>query len=414
MYRITAPTLHNCSIDLPRSKSISNRVLIINALAQSVYPPEGLAHCDDTSVMLEALDTDNTTINIDNAGTAMRFLTAYFATQPGSRILTGSPRMLQRPIAPLVDALRDIGADIAYIGLAGFPPLRINGNTLKGGAVTIPAHISSQFISAILLIAPYTTQGVQLTLQGHITSRPYIDMTLALMQQYGINAIQEDNTISIPPSSYRYTTPHIERDWSAAAFWYLITLLSQQSFDLNQLTTTGIQGDAIAARYFEKLGVTTQPGTNGTRIAPCQHSITQQEWLLNLSHCPDLAQPLIVGCLLKGQHFCFEGLHNLRIKETDRITDTIQQARKLGYILTQPHNGSIRWSGEMCDITHPIVIDTCNDHRIAMTFAPAAITHKEICILHPSVVEKSYPEFWQHLAMAGFNITDNNGKEIKL
>ena len=405
MYRLTATHTLPCDIELPASKSISNRALIIAALAQSAHLLHGLATCDDTQRLIEALQNKSHTIDINNAGTAMRFLTAYFSNTPYSVTLTGSQRMRQRPISPLVDALRQIGAHITYCNQEGYPPLHIEGDMLQGGAVTIPGYISSQFISALLLIAPYTTQGIHITLQGDVLSRPYIDMTIAMMQHFGAEVSCHHNTITVAPGTYKAIPYDIEADYSAASYWYQIATLSNNTFRLKGLQPHSIQGDARVAKYFALWGVNTTFDNHGAVITPSATTHACDTLHLCLKDEPDLAQTIVMTCALRGQHFCIEGLDNLRIKETDRIEALINEAGKLGYRFTQPREGCLAWDGTRCNNNNPIVIDTHNDHRMAMAFAPAAICFDSIYINNPEVVVKSYPSFWEDLKKAGFNIT---------
>ena len=412
-YRITTPHTSSCDIHLPTSKSISNRALIISALAASSHNIDNLAQCDDSTTLIEALKSHDNTIDIGAAGTAMRFLTAYYAIQEGMNItLTGSQRMLRRPIAPLVDALREVGAHIQYLGEEGFPPLLINGCALKGGSVTIPGNISSQFISAILLIAPYMQQGVHITLQGEILSQPYIDMTIGMMKDFGAQVSRDEQHIHVMPLPYTPRSYTIEPDYSAASYWYEIAAITRNSYRLHNLSAETLQGDAMIAQYATLWGISTAFDNEGATIKPTPSRNTLTPLHLNLKNEPDLAQTIIMTCALLGQHFCIEGISNLRIKESNRIEALISEAAKLGYLFTQPHADSIAWNGERCDTTYPIVIDTHNDHRMAMAFAPAAWLFNEIWIDNPMVVTKSYPTFWKDLEKAGFNITHDTINEI--
>lgn len=410
-YRITAQHTHSCDIQLPASKSISNRALIISALAQSTHPIHHLAECDDTRVLIEALKGNNSTIDIGAAGTAMRFLTAYYAMQEGCDItLTGSQRMQQRPIAPLVEALQQVGARIDYLGEQGFPPLHIQGTTLQGGHLTMPGNISSQFISAMLLIAPYMQQGVHITLQGDILSLPYIDMTIGMMQQLGAKVTRNGNHIEVQPSPYKPIPYHIEPDYSAASYWYEIAALNGHGYHLPHLPAISLQGDAMIASYATQWGVTTSFDSRGATITPTQRS-NDKPLYFNLMGEPDLAQTIAVTCALRGEHFRIEGIGNLRIKESNRIEALICEAAKLGYIFSSPAPDTLVWNGERCEVSYPIVIDTHDDHRMAMAFAPAALRYEEIWIDNPQVVSKSYPHFWDDLVRAGFTITHNETKE---
>lgn len=405
-YHITASNTHPCIIQLPASKSISNRALIINALAGSPYPAVNIAQCNDTKVIIDALASNSSVIDIDAAGTAMRFLTAYYSMQEGRNVtITGSQRMLQRPIAPLVDALRQAGAHIDYVDNEGYPPLHIRGKRLLGGHITIPGHISSQFISALLLIAPYMQQGLHLTIEGEILSRPYIDMTIGMMLQFGAKVSANYPTIEVEPSPYIPRPYDVEPDFSALSYWYEIAALNHYIYLIDNLPPKSLQGDARVADYFAHWGIETIFKPQWAAIYPIGKRSRNKTLRLDLKNEPDLAQTIIMTCALSGQHFCIEGLNNLRIKETDRIAAIISEAAKLGYIFTQPHPHCIAWNGRRKPIKRPIVIDTHNDHRMAMAFAPAALRFDEIIIDNPQVVAKSYPHFWEDLQQAGFIIT---------
>ena len=531
-YRITAPQALSCHIELPASKSISNRALIIDALGGFMHNIDNLASCNDTRVMIEALSSTHHTLDVGEAGTAMRFLTAYYAITPGEKVITGSARMLQRPIAPLVDALQQAGASVSYLGKVGSPPLRIEGGTIRGGKITIRGDISSQFISALLLIAPYMQEGLSLTIEGNILSRPYIDMTIAMMKYYDIHIANYYNRIDVYPGQYNCNKHYsIPFDWSAASYWYEIAYLNRSIYYLNrsyrntgELTdyfnsslnqdypisyydislkcgnndkidydnsshnynnspdcdnsisrkddglidyynstkdflgnmldydnslknhevgildhdigtschnnsqsnydsstadyftgsSLALQGDEKVTQMFGLLSVETIHEESHIVIAPNDRTPAPDILRLDLQDTPDLAQTIIVSCVLKKQFFIISGLHNLPLKETNRIEALISETAKLGVILTQPVEGTLQWLGESCPIHYPIVIDTHNDHRMAMAFAPAAITHGEVWIDNPQVVDKSYPSYWQDLIKAGFCITDQQGKEITI
>lgn len=392
---------------------MSNRALIIGALAHNISCVANVAHCNDTAVLSSALTSRHELVDVAHAGTAMRFLTAYYALMPAQEhILTGSPRMQQRPIAPLVDALRQLGASINYCNNEGYPPLRIKGTKLSGGAVSIRGDVSSQFISALLLVAPYMQEGLQLTLTGHILSQPYIDMTVKMMQQAGAHVSCLGNTITVAPQHYTPSRIDVENDYSAASYWYEIAALNAQPYRLENMPQESLQGDARVAHYFEQLGVESIYGNKGIDIIPRSTRQASPTVALDLANEPDLAQTIVMSCALQEKHFCITGLHNLRIKETDRIAALVSEAAKLGYIFSQPDEGTLAWSGERCEIKHPIVIDTHDDHRMAMAFAPATLRYDAITIDNPQVVNKSYPNFWKDLQQAGFNIYDMDRKEI--
>ncbi|MBQ9073727.1 MAG: 3-phosphoshikimate 1-carboxyvinyltransferase, partial [Muribaculaceae bacterium] len=301
------------NVTLPLSKSISNRALIINALADNTIPFDHVAKCDDTDVMVSALTNNSSEINIGAAGTAMRFLTAYFAMQDRRTVtLDGSERMRHRPIKALVDALRECGAHIEYMHDEGYPPLRISGTKLSGGDICLPASISSQYISAILMIAPYMEKGLHLTLDGDIISRPYITMTLSMMRQWGIHSDFHNNEITIAPQQYSPIKFDIEADWSAASYWYEIAALSATEVKLFGLQHKSFQGDSLIAKIFEAFGITTSFQDSYVLLEPSPELTPRLN--IDLSEQPDLAQTIAVTSCLLGIPFHLTGLSTLRIK----------------------------------------------------------------------------------------------------
>ena len=408
--RITPPANINAQIMLPASKSISNRALIINALANGTHPLENLSDCDDTQVMLRALQAQpGEAIDIMAAGTAMRFLTAYLSVTPGDRIITGTQRMKQRPIGILVDALRELGANIEYVEKEGFPPLRIQGTTLTKSHISLPGNISSQYISALLMIAPTLKNGLQVTLTGDIISRPYIDLTLQLMKDFGAQASWlNDHELKVEPQPYRSTPYYIEGDWSAASYWHEIVALSKDAtITLPSLFRKSYQGDSKMADQFAQLGARTSYKENGiTILKPKMVDISQAIHVnLDFTNQPDLAQTFVVTCALQNITFRFTGLQTLKIKETDRIAALICEMKKLGYVLHEAEDSILYWDGERCERSGE-AIDTYEDHRMAMAFAPACLVMDNICINNPQVVSKSYPRYWDDLKAAGFIIKE--------
>lgn len=388
------------SIALPASKSISNRVLLLNALSQSPHEVSNLSDCEDTTVMRRALLSHEHTIDIHAAGTAMRFLTAYFSHLEGERTIVGTARMCQRPIKLLVDALRHLGAHISYEKADGFPPLRIAGTTLRGGTVHLAGGVSSQYISALLMLAPLMEQGLQLHIEGTPLSRPYIQLTLALMEQYGVHTSWEGDTISIRPQTYLPTPFTVESDWSAASYWYELMALSPHGGDflLKGLQANSLQGDAAVAKMFEPLGVATQYTPEGVRLRQ-QHK-SCQHLHLDFADQPDLAQTLVCTCIGLDIPFRFTGLQSLRIKETDRIAALQNEAAKMGYLLQHTGDTTLEWSGERIPAAANPLIETYEDHRMAMSFAPLTLVHEgSIRIANPGVVRKSYPTFWEQFSM---------------
>ena len=408
--RITPPASIDAQILLPASKSISNRALIINALGNGAHQPENLSDCDDTQVMIRALQAKpGETIDIMAAGTAMRFLTAYLSVTPGDRIITGTQRMKQRPIQVLVNALRELGANIEYVEKEGFPPLRIQGTTLTKSHISLPGNISSQYISALLMIAPTLKNGLQVTLTGDIISRPYIDLTLQLMKDFGAQASWlNDHELKVEPQPYRSTPYYIEGDWSAASYWHEIVALSKDAtITLPSLFRKSYQGDSKMADQFAQLGARTSYKENGiTILKPKMVDISQAIHVnLDFTNQPDLAQTFVVTCALQNITFRFTGLQTLKIKETDRIAALICEMKKLGYVLHEAEDSILYWNGERCERSGE-AIDTYEDHRMAMAFAPACLVLPDICINNPHVVSKSYPRYWDDLRAAGFTIEE--------
>ncbi|MGN1263719.1 MAG: 3-phosphoshikimate 1-carboxyvinyltransferase [Prevotella sp.] len=412
-YDISAPLLIDTTIDLPSSKSMSNRALIINALAGGDKVPENLSDCDDTEVMIEALRNMPPVIDIKAAGTSMRFMTAYLSVTPGEHVITGTERMKHRPIGVLVDTLRSLGADIAYEGEQGFPPLRIKGRPLDGGDVEMPGNVSSQYISALLMIGPVLRNGLTLRLTGDIISRPYIDMTLWLMGEYGAEAEWADHcTITVKPQPYSRRDYYIENDWSAASYWYEMVALGNPE---SCVTLTGLmdgskQGDSSVRYIFSLLGVKTdfiegptgQP--TGVVIRRKRRCVPRLEY--DFLNSPDLAQTFVTCCVALDVPFHFTGLQTLKIKETDRIEALKTEMRKLGYVLRDIDGRELMWDGERCEPAADRSIDTYEDHRMALAFAPLALAYRKITINNPMVVTKSYPRYWDDLRKAGFDITN--------
>ena len=414
-YEIKAPSQLNGTIKLPASKSISNRALIIYALSGSSILPKNLSDCDDTEVIINALQHNPYEIDIKAAGTAMRFMTAYLSVKEGEEhVLTGTQRMKHRPISVLVDALRCLGADISYAGEEGFPPLRIKGQKLQGGLLEVPGNISSQYISALLMIGPLLDKGLTLKLKGDIISRPYIDLTLWTMREFGADADWSDfDTITVNPKPYQEREYYIENDWSAASYWYEMMALTEDDNDEIQLTGLmdgSKQGDSSVRYIFSLLGVKTifatkQEGVPTTITLRHSHRcVPRLEY--DFTNSPDLAQTFIVCCALKNVHFHFSGLSTLKIKETDRIEAMKAEMCKLGYIIHDANNCELYWDGERCEPALEAGIDTYEDHRMALSIAPAAFKTEGLLINNPHVVSKSYPRFWDDLTQAKFIIEE--------
>ena len=405
-YRIFPPEeMIDATITLPLSKSISNRALIINALTPNAIPLQRVANCDDTNAMLCALNSSEENINIGAAGTAMRFLTAYFASTPGHKVvLDGSERMRQRPIKALVDALRNCGAKIEYTQNEGFPPLAIYGNNLEGGEVALPASLSSQYISALLMVAPLMQNGLTITLEGEITSRPYILMTLSMMSRWGVECTFEGNIIRVPHCQYSPIEFDIEADWSAASYWYEISALSAGCIALKGLDEKSLQGDSCLMKYFEKLGVDSQFEDEELTLMPSPEQLSHIE--LDLSEQPDIAQTIAVTCCMLRIPFRLTGLATLKIKETDRLEALKTELAKLSFDLRIEQDSVLIWEGDQHPVFEQPRINTYKDHRMAMAFAPAALYIPGLIINDIEVVSKSYPEFWAHLTETGFSCID--------
>ncbi len=414
-YTIKAPEVLNRTIKLPASKSVSNRALIIYALSGGTILPENLSDCDDTEVIIHALRDMPDEIDIKAGGTAMRFMTAYLSVLDGHcHTLTGTERMKHRPIELLVNALRSLGADISYVGEHGYPPLRICGKRLEGGLLEIPGNVSSQYISALLMIGPALRKGLTLRLTGKIISRPYIDLTLSVMHQFGSEAEWSDiDTIEVKPKPYTERAYLIENDWSAASYWYEMMALSQNEDDeirLEGLTDGSRQGDSSVRYIFSLLGVrttfgTTQRGVPTTvTLRRSGRSVPRLEY--DFVNSPDLAQTFVVCCAVMNIPFHFRGLSTLKIKETDRIVALIKEMRKLGYVLREGDGTELIWDGERCEPDLEAGIDTYEDHRMALAFAPAALRIDGLTINNPQVVSKSYPRYWDDLVQAGFQISE--------
>lgn len=392
------------SVKLPASKSISNRALILNALSYSPFEVENLSDCDDTNSMTRVLNSNDRDFDIGAAGTTMRFLTAFLSKVVGEWTLTGSERMKKRPIKVLVEALNSIGANVEYMENEGFPPLRIKGCALRGGEIALPGDVSSQYISALLMIAPLTEQGLTLRLEGKIISRPYIELTLGLMAQYGVRASWIGNTIKVEPQEYQPVPFKVESDWSAASYWYgMMALTDRAEIELLGLFKKSLQGDSAGARLFAQLGVATTFTDRGVRLR--RNGERPVKLVYDFVDQPDLAQTFTVVCALMEIPFRFSGLRSLRIKETDRIAALQQELAKLGYVVRDYDDSILEWNGERREPEANPVIKTYEDHRMAMSFALAALKRPEgIRIAEPGVVSKSYPHFWDDLREAGFRI----------
>ena len=452
-YKILSPGSVNSSIVLPSSKSISNRALAIGALAGSIASITNLSDCDDTEVMQRWLTERPSTVDVGAAGTSMRFSTALLAVGQGKHVITGSERMKNRPIKILVDALRRLGADISYVEKEGYPPLRIVGKGgLSYGSVSLPGNVSSQYISALMMIGPYLKDGLILTLTDKVISRPYIEMTMSLMRQFGAKVYwdcssdesngtvdeycnsnstvdelchsngtvdeslesnsaddksTESNVIIVEPGRYAVKSFNVESDWSAASYWYEMVALSSEGDArvlLPGLYEDSLQGDSKGREVFSLLGVKTEYTKDGVLLSKKTREVDTLEY--DFVKMPDLAQTFVVTCCMMGVPFHFTGLESLKIKETDRIVALKNEMAKLGFDLEDRNDSELLWDGRRRALTaeeyDSVAIDTYEDHRMAMAFAPVALVNGSIRINNPHVVSKSYPRYWDNLLAAGF------------
>lgn len=452
-YKILSPGSVNSSIVLPSSKSISNRALAIGALAGSIASITNLSDCDDTEVMQRWLTERPSTVDVGAAGTSMRFSTALLAVGQGEHVITGSERMKNRPIKILVDALRRLGADISYVEKEGYPPLRIVGKGgLSYGSVSLPGNVSSQYISALMMIGPYLKDGLILTLTDKVISRPYIEMTMSLMRQFGAKVYwdccsdesngtvdepchsngtvdepchsngtvdeslesnsaddksTESNVIIVEPGRYAVKSFNVESDWSAASYWYEMVALSSEGDArvlLSGLYEDSLQGDSKGREVFSLLGVKTEYTKDGVLLSKKTREVDTLEY--DFVKMPDLAQTFVVTCCMMGVPFHFTGLESLKIKETDRIVALKNEMAKLGFDLEDRNDSELLWDGRRRALTaeeyDSVAIDTYEDHRMAMAFAPVALVNGSIRINNPHVVSKSYPRYWDNLLAAGF------------
>ncbi|MDC6390764.1 3-phosphoshikimate 1-carboxyvinyltransferase [Maribacter sp. PR1] len=393
------------TIKITGSKSESNRSLLLSALYPGIEI-KNLSNSDDAQVMEKGLRIKEGTVDIHHAGTAMRFLTGYFAALEGSDIvLTGSKRMTERPIRILVDALKELGADISYVKAAGYPPLRIKGKKLVRNKVSLPANVSSQYISSLLLIAPSLKNGLELELVGKITSVPYIKMTLGLLSEIGVQSSFEGNLIKVETKSdVNSTTLVVESDWSSASYFYSIVALSKVGTEiiLSAYKENSLQGDSVLQEVYKDFGVETSFGENQIAIKKIAEA-SQSKIQCDLANAPDIAQTIAVTCFGLGLSCHLVGLHTLKIKETDRLEALHTELTKLGADI------SVTDKSLTLNITNAInmdvAIDTYNDHRMAMAFAPLAM-RTSIVINDAMVVTKSYPDFWSDLQKLQFQVKE--------
>lgn len=400
-------SIKNVPLTIAGSKSETNRLLLLQALYPNITL-YNISGSDDSRVMQKALAGNDAVIDVRHAGTAMRFLAAYFASQEGREVtLTGSERMKERPIAILVDALRMLGAQIDYLENDGFPPLKIIGKKLNGHNVTIKAGVSSQYITALLLIAPHLRQGLKLTLEGEITSRPYIKMTLGLLGEAGFKSSFSGNSITVPAQSEIYDLKSeitIESDWSSASYFYSIVALADvgTAITLSSYKQNSLQGDSALAEIYKDLGVNTTFTENAITLTKINHQASTVNSQLN--DTPDIAQTIAVTCLGLGISCRLTGLHTLRIKETDRLAALKKEMEKFGAEVLVTED-TLELKPITVALSKGASIETYNDHRMAMAFAPLAV-RTPLTIRDAGVVSKSYPAFWDDMQKLGFSVVN--------
>ena len=390
-------------IKIGGSKSISNRVLILNALSIGVGNISNLSDSDDTSTLVRLLESGDEVLDAHHAGTTFRFMTAYLCLQEGSRMLTGSDRMKQRPIGPLVEALREIGAEIEYIEQEGYPPLKVSGSLVqKKDRLRIRSDISSQFISALCMIAPCLQNGLTIELEGELVSRPYLEMTIQLMQAYGVQVDQQENSLSIQPQQYEARDMTVESDWSSASYFYSIAAIADDvQISLEHFDQVSLQADNAIRGIGHKLGVACENKDNTlyVRSAMAHSGGIEHDFIKH----PDIAQTIAVACAGTGVPIKYKGLKTLFIKETDRVAALQNELSKIGIGLTRIKDGEYEYAQDGDLKLNEPIFDTYQDHRMAMSFAPLALL-SPIQIRNPKVVSKSYPNFWNDLKTLGFQV----------
>ena len=401
----------NGPVNLVRSKSIANRLLIIQALADFSFEIKHNSNAQDTQTLSEILkklsslteSEHEVSLDVGPAGTCFRFLTAYLAIQNGTFVLTGSERMKQRPIGPLVDALKSLGANIEYMEQEGFPPLKIKGRSLMNQAsISIDASISSQFISALLMIAPCLEGGLSISLEGKISSRPYLEMTLALMAKFGIETSFDENIIRVQQGKYAGSELEVEADWSGASYFYgLAAVVPGSDLLLKGLQLDSLQGDSKIADLFKEIGVSSTQESNGVRIKSVGTK-SNSLWPIDFSEIPDTAQTFAVALALIGQEAVFSGLESLRIKETDRIKALQIELAKINWALESDDDIHFHLK-PLGDSSKDLpIIETYEDHRMAMSFALLGLK-SDVIIQDAEVVGKSFPDYWDVLERLGFS-----------
>jgi 3-phosphoshikimate 1-carboxyvinyltransferase len=388
---------------LPSSKSLSNRALILQALSGNQPVVSNLSDARDTVLMNKLVGTTEKVVDIMDAGTTMRFLTAFFGIRGAQKIMTGTTRMKERPIGLLVDALRKIGVTVDYLERDGFPPIELKGFSRQlADEVTVPGNVSSQYISALMMTGPMLPNGLRIKLTGKVGSRPYIDMTAALMKHFGVDAEFRDDTIHVKHSTYKANPYKVEGDWSGASYWFAHTALAKDAtIYLPGMIDKSLQGDRAIVEIMEKLGVTAEFDSNGVRVSKSLAVTKTIEW--DFTDCPDLAQTVLPVCAAKGVVGTFTGLESLYIKESDRVAALRAELGKINARIVEPKKGVWRLEPGKFDGVQHIEIETYHDHRMAMGLAPLA-TMMDVTIQSPDVTNKSYPGYWEDMRSLGFAV----------
>lgn len=405
---LTQKTRHAIgTVNLPGSKSISNRALIIAELAGKPVSIKRLSEAEDTQLLKQHISFIRTCgssgiptiLSVDNAGTVARFLTAYLVSHEGSWLVTGSPRMLKRPISALVDGLVTLGAIIKYCGEEGFLPIHIIGNDIHGGEITIDTSMSSQFVTALLLIGPCLEEGLKINFKGDTVSKPYIEMTVEVMKAFGSEVTLLNDSVEVKPQPYQIMEYEVEADWTSAAYWYEVAALSVQAdIFIPGLREQSIQGDQVLPELYASLGVRTLFEEGGIRLISKGEVTSKFEY--NFQGSPDLALSVITTCAALGIPGEFTGISHLKYKESDRLASLSKELQKIGGILKVDENTcSLTIKNE---VSNELVFNTYNDHRLAMSFAPLVLKYPLLQILDADVVRKSYPSFWAELEKLGF------------
>lgn len=399
-------------IQLPPSKSIGARYLVATFFAGTLPADPVFEENDDLMVLQQALleiysdeepiDYGDTPVDVGASGTALRFVTAVCASSPGADyVIAGTSRLMQRPLKPLLEVLRQAGAEVQNLGPGEYGPYRVKGNKLEGGDFAIRGDISSQFISALMLVAPYWEKGMKLSFTTPLVSRPYIEMTARLLKKFGISVQFDDFAVKVEPGKYHVPQDfNVEADWSSAAFFYEAAALGTEGIELENLPSPdqSLQGDSVAASLFARIGVDSNFMKDGVKLTQAEEVPDRIE--ADFKDCPDLLLPFAVACLCKGVHFKFINVAHLRLKESDRIASLLTESRKIGFAPAAGEN-SLEWNGETVDAESDPLIASHDDHRVAMAFALAALKRGKIRIQNPSVVEKSFIDFWNQIDKVG-------------